>query len=255
MRFLNENLLYFFIYLSIVMYYLFHSGYERRWVFLLVAVAGTMNQILYSHWLRSCVNEHVNPANTRYWTNVGLMLGQRRRRWANINPTLGQRLVFARNLAANGCTASFLRLGQRCRRWPNDVENVETTMYSIQQIRAPWDCPFCGYADPDPSWASMRGRGMGVSSQSGHDTSHKRLGTIQLAMSSQGQIPRYSLKRHLKNSVIQQKNRCGETHHTKRDITIATIISASCYEIHWHVVKYNKCGGRKGAAVRHNVPS
>ena len=35
------------------------------------------------------------PANTRRWTNVGLMLGQRRRRWANINPTLVQRLVFA----------------------------------------------------------------------------------------------------------------------------------------------------------------
>ena len=36
-----------------------------------------------------------SPANTRRWTNVGLMLGQRRRRWANINTTLVQCLVFA----------------------------------------------------------------------------------------------------------------------------------------------------------------
>ena len=35
------------------------------------------------------------PANTRRWSNVGLMLAQRLRRWSNISPTLGQRLVFA----------------------------------------------------------------------------------------------------------------------------------------------------------------
>ena len=28
------------------------------------------------------------PANTRRWTNAGLMLGQRRRRWTNIKPAL-----------------------------------------------------------------------------------------------------------------------------------------------------------------------
>ena len=33
----------------------------------------------------------IYPANTRRWTNVGLMLGQSRRRWANIKPTLVQR--------------------------------------------------------------------------------------------------------------------------------------------------------------------
>ena len=32
-------------------------------------------------------------ANTRRRPNVGLMLGQRRRRWANNKPTLGRRLV------------------------------------------------------------------------------------------------------------------------------------------------------------------
>ena len=32
-------------------------------------------------------------SNARQWTNVGLMLGQRRRRWTNIKPTLAQRLV------------------------------------------------------------------------------------------------------------------------------------------------------------------
>ena len=36
-----------------------------------------------------------HPANTRRWTIVGLMLGQRRRRWPNIKTTLAQRLEFA----------------------------------------------------------------------------------------------------------------------------------------------------------------
>ena len=36
-----------------------------------------------------------HTANTRRWPNVGLMLGQRRRRWASISPTVGQRIVFA----------------------------------------------------------------------------------------------------------------------------------------------------------------
>ena len=36
-----------------------------------------------------------NPDNTRRWPNVGLMLGQRRRRWASVSPTLGQCFVFA----------------------------------------------------------------------------------------------------------------------------------------------------------------
>ena len=35
------------------------------------------------------------PANTRHWTNVGSMLGRRRRRRANIDPTLVQCLAFA----------------------------------------------------------------------------------------------------------------------------------------------------------------
>ena len=35
------------------------------------------------------------PANTRRWTNVGLMVAHRLRRWATIKPTSGQRLVLA----------------------------------------------------------------------------------------------------------------------------------------------------------------
>ena len=35
------------------------------------------------------------PTNTRYWNNVGLMLGQRRRRCTNIKPILFQCVVFA----------------------------------------------------------------------------------------------------------------------------------------------------------------
>ena len=36
-----------------------------------------------------------NPANMRRWPNVGLLLGQRRRRSTNNNSTLGQRIMFA----------------------------------------------------------------------------------------------------------------------------------------------------------------
>ena len=34
-----------------------------------------------------------NPVNKGCWTNVGLMLDQRRRRWVNIKPTLGEHAV------------------------------------------------------------------------------------------------------------------------------------------------------------------
>ena len=38
---------------------------------------------------------YVLPSITIRLPNVGLMLGQRRRRWANIIPTLRERIVFA----------------------------------------------------------------------------------------------------------------------------------------------------------------
>ena len=59
------------------------------------------------------------PANTRRWTNVGLMLGQRRRRRVNIKPTLVQPLV----LVLSG--SPLLRLLSRdnylvtAQRWPS----------------------------------------------------------------------------------------------------------------------------------------
>ena len=40
--------------------------------------------------LKGLSHENNFPAGTRRWTNVGLLLGQRRRRWANIKPTLVQ---------------------------------------------------------------------------------------------------------------------------------------------------------------------
>ena len=40
-------------------------------------------------------NDDLNPANTRRWPNVGLILAHRLRRWPNLSPTLSQRLVFA----------------------------------------------------------------------------------------------------------------------------------------------------------------
>ena len=43
---------------------------------------------------------HYIPANTTRRTNVGLILGQRRRRWPNIKPPLDQCVVFGRMAAA-----------------------------------------------------------------------------------------------------------------------------------------------------------
>ena len=52
-----------------------------------------------------------HPANTRGWPNVGLMLGQRRRRWANVSPTLGQRLVYPPQ--PRGYSSQLLRDGDQ----------------------------------------------------------------------------------------------------------------------------------------------
>ena len=46
--------------------------------------------------LKAVIFDH--PANMRRCPNVGLLLGQRRRRWANSKPALGQRLMFAGHL-------------------------------------------------------------------------------------------------------------------------------------------------------------
>ena len=43
--------------------------------------------------LNGSTSYHQNPANTRYWPNVVVMLDQRSRRWPNITPTLGQYIV------------------------------------------------------------------------------------------------------------------------------------------------------------------
>ena len=44
-----------------------------------------------------CIHQafYRNPASTRRWTSVGLMLGQRRRRWPDIKSKFVRRLVFA----------------------------------------------------------------------------------------------------------------------------------------------------------------
>ena len=76
---------------------------------------------------------HHIPANTRHWTNVCLMLGQRRRRWANIKPTLVQRLVFAGILTYNVIPAAAKTLVQH----KNNVWSVYRAcyvdMYSVVQ--------------------------------------------------------------------------------------------------------------------------
>ena len=48
----------------------------------------------------------VNPANTRYLVNVGLMLAQCRRQWANIIAALAQRLMVASLLHMHKYTAT-----------------------------------------------------------------------------------------------------------------------------------------------------
>ena len=56
----------------------------------------------------SCVGDYLGtlmPANTIHSTNVGSMLGQRRRWLANIEATLGERIVFAVMLVAQAETA------------------------------------------------------------------------------------------------------------------------------------------------------
>ena len=49
---------------------------------------------LLSHASRDRDSALYSQANTTRWPNVGLMLGQRRRRWANISPTVGQRVCW-----------------------------------------------------------------------------------------------------------------------------------------------------------------
>ena len=44
-------------------------------------------------WWSDLYVYHNHSARTRKWTNIGLMLAQRRRRWANITPTLVQRIL------------------------------------------------------------------------------------------------------------------------------------------------------------------
>ena len=49
-----------------------------------------------THLACSSIRVTTQPENTRQArTNIGSMLGQRRRRWTNIEPMFGQRLVFA----------------------------------------------------------------------------------------------------------------------------------------------------------------
>ena len=49
-------------------------------------------------WMRiASITNHNNPANTKRWPDVGLLLAHRLCRWTNIKTTLIKRLVFAGN--------------------------------------------------------------------------------------------------------------------------------------------------------------
>ena len=53
------------------------------------------------------------PNKHKGWTNVGLTLGQRRRRWANVSPAVGQRLVFAgHNITHTPATYVIMLIGE-----------------------------------------------------------------------------------------------------------------------------------------------
>ena len=58
----------------------------------------TCPSLIYRHEVSTCCSYYTDEmyvASKRHWPNVGLRLGQRRRRWTNIRPTLGQCLLFA----------------------------------------------------------------------------------------------------------------------------------------------------------------
>ena len=59
------------------------------------AKANIINCSLFKLFLFDIHSAVLIRANMRRLTNVGLMLGQRRRRWTNIKPELTQLLVFA----------------------------------------------------------------------------------------------------------------------------------------------------------------
>ena len=59
-----------------------------------LSTRGTSLIIMIIPWVKNH-GISVLPANTSRLSNVGLILGQRRRRWPNINSTLDKRLLFA----------------------------------------------------------------------------------------------------------------------------------------------------------------
>ena len=91
---------------------------------------------------RSCVACPFS-ANTRHWTNVGLMLGQRRRRWANIKPTLVQWVVFAGFVGQPRCG---------CRQvWSDPLDNKHTCINLAPAGSR--DINLCDYSHTKPAGA------------------------------------------------------------------------------------------------------
>ena len=79
----------------------------------------------------SC-QDSARPANTRHWTNVELMLGQRRRRWANIRPTLDQCLGFA------ALSSAALDFTVKLRPLPCRHGNAPTFAININKFSGCW---------------------------------------------------------------------------------------------------------------------
>ena len=76
------------------------------------------------------------PADTRRWTNVGLMLVQRRRRWASLKPALVQCLVFS-------CEMMQFRTDDFCNAsWKFPLFNYPYGK-NVQRRRALKDCALC----------------------------------------------------------------------------------------------------------------
>ena len=68
------------------------------------------------------------------WTNVGPMLGQRRRRWANIGPTLGQCVVFAQYVQGHFLFSVERRVWQSDKSQVNIIQLVGHTVIILKYI-------------------------------------------------------------------------------------------------------------------------
>ena len=94
---------------------------------------------------KECIRSN-STANTRHWTNVGSMLGRRRRRRANIDPTLVQSLVFAGRVLPSKnhiFPKVVLIMVQRLKRWVIIDTTLGQRLEFAGNLLKPDDRTFC----------------------------------------------------------------------------------------------------------------